>query len=110
MNAEPRPRQTSLRAFFGFLTLACILLGVIRCMAVPRDDRAASFWIFWFLLIVTPISIGAAVGSLFGSPVGGAIIVLMIEVAVCCGVLAYAYSWGLTPFDMWMILKNGGGT
>jgi hypothetical protein len=79
MNSEPNLRQTSLRSFFGYLTLACIALGATQSDAF-RADPALAFLLF----AITCSAVGAALGSLFGRAEISAAIVAMVIVAGRC--------------------------
>jgi len=80
MNADQKHRQTSLRAFFGYLTLVCVLMGVARA-AIGFDSP------FLFDLVLgaaAVLSFGAALGSLLGRPMAGAVVAFALMVIVFC--------------------------
>jgi len=77
MNAEP----ASLRAFFGFLTLACVSLAAFSS---ARSFRAPAI-VAVALVKVSCAAIGAALGSLFGRPKVGALCAFIAMEATALG-------------------------
>ena len=88
MNAEQKPRQTSLRSFFGYLTLACFSIGAYRGASALPIGVPIKALIGVSLMIATCSVIGAAMGSLFGRAGVGATIGTALTVLWWCA-LAY---------------------
>ena|SRR5438132_512334 len=70
MNAEPKRRQGSSRAFFGYLTLTSVLLGMARASSGFDPPAVLAF----SLSVALFSSFGAVLGSLFGNPCAGAVV------------------------------------
>ena len=87
MRAESQPRQTSLRAFFGYLTLVCVLLGIGR--ATNGFDTPPPLGLFLSVALFS--SFGAALGSLFGRAAIGALPLPFREVLLLSDVEELSY-------------------
>jgi len=109
MSTGQNRRQTSLRAFFGYLTLAGIGLGVMRWALATGAIHDAADSIRVLLVIATmatPFAFGAAVGSLVGRR----------RIGVVIGVLGLLYllfgrlPWALQPsYTMQVVVPHVAG-
>jgi hypothetical protein len=91
MSVEPKRPQSSLMAFFGYMTLACMSFALVRRAMVVVELYAAPD-VLLFLSAVMFAAAGASLGSLFGRPGAGA------AVGFVAGVIAF---WN---FASWVIV------
>ncbi len=81
MNVVPNHHRSSLRTFFGYLTLACISLAVGR--SVERCTRTGPL-LGLFLTLTVFAATGAALGALFGRPGRGAVLGIAAACLLTC--------------------------
>jgi hypothetical protein len=73
MATEPKSRQRSYRAFFGYFAIACVSHAVAR-IALQSESLAVIVRLIGFAaLVATPITFGASIGCLFRRPDIGAV-------------------------------------
>jgi hypothetical protein len=98
MRTESKPRQTSLRAFFGYLTLACLLMGMTRALSDFEPPPVLLF----FLSVALFSSFGAALGSLFGwSEIGAVVGIAALFVLIFASLLPVSNCdrWAPSKYD-----------
>jgi hypothetical protein len=68
---EPKCRQFSLLAVFGYMTLGCVSVAIVR-QALMVEELCFQPDLILVYLVVMCAANGAALGSLFGRPGAGA--------------------------------------